>query len=614
VSTLASTIAPRRVKGLRAGVESLRISGEEVDAKVGEAILATSLERTLDGASTIVLSLHDPNRELLNSALFKTRARLEIDGLKFRLVAVRRTGDITEVEFEDETVARLRIIPGPRKAYRDKVTRAEFAKSMVREAPGATIRFVSPELHVEQPIADSEEPEPASTIRRGVGSDFSLPAVLERYDRQYEAHIAPDFSGETMPFDHIAMLAEWAGKGDVPRIAAAQVTIGEAGRRPGAVGVDPGGTRGYGLWQITMSYHDDKVAKFGGYEAMLNPVNCALVMAEIYREAAWQPWFGTSALTTPDAHYTGPIDGSPGSFGDSDPSTRVVDRRYAFERKADETIWDALQRLANEVNWRCFASRGAIYFVDELDLLDSKVEMRVRADTEGIDSVDFDYDAGKAVSEVNLTGRARAWQAPPGCAAHLKDYGPADGRYIVASISTTLHSTDASITLERPTPPLPEPAPETKTITQGGSIADAVNGDGPTITIPSVTVESAGGDSNAIVLDDRWGGTQAIFEQFVHPFMAEYGLEPGSQKRPYNTGSGISDHFVGATNAYATDYPTFSGAAAANALGNAMGRGGSSVGTYERFTISVSGRSFSVQILWAVPDHYNHVHVGIHTV
>ena len=119
---------------------------------------------------------------------------------------------------------------------------------------------------------------------------------------------AGDFSGATLPMKTIASLAEAAGRAvgiDVPGWTMAQVTIGESGRRPGAMGTDPGGTRGLGLWQITTGYNDDLIARFGGEQQMFNPVKNALAMAEIYKRQGYGAWYGTSAVTDTNAHFHG---------------------------------------------------------------------------------------------------------------------------------------------------------------------------------------------------------------------------------------------------------------------------------------------------------------------
>ncbi len=115
-------------------------------------------------------------------------------------------------------------------------------------------------------------------------------------------------------------------------------------------------------------------------------------------------------------------------------------------------------------------------------------------------------------------------------------------------------------------------------------------------------------------LGRAWAGTKSIFVQFVTPFMRRHGLRPGSQKRDYDTvaGPGVSDHYVGATNAYATDYPTYRGEDEARKLARAMGITDWQPNSYANHDVAVDGVRFRVQILWGAGiDHGDHVHVGI---
>jgi hypothetical protein len=121
-------------------------------------------------------------------------------------------------------------------------------------------------------------------------------------NHQWAPHWAPDFGGPTLPFFEVAALAEWAG---MPGRTMAQIAKGESGLRPGSAGVDPGGTKGYGLWAITSPFNDALVSKFGGYEEMWNPVKNALAAASIYRSQGIGAWYGTQYLTDPNAHYGG---------------------------------------------------------------------------------------------------------------------------------------------------------------------------------------------------------------------------------------------------------------------------------------------------------------------
>src|SRR5690606_30246321 len=133
---------------------------------------------------------------------------------------------------------------------------------------------------------------------------------------------------------------------------------------------------------------------------------------------------------------------------------------------------------------------------------------------------------------------------------------------------SNMFNDDVQITLRRPAKSLPEPAPETVERSTGrGRAGGDASGSGSSGSGGLANVRIGSTSSGP----PSWGGTKAVFDQFIHPFMKRQGLSAGSQKRDYNTGSNISDHFVGATRSYATDYPTSSGEGAARALAKALG-------------------------------------------
>lgn len=108
----------------------LRLDGKRLHVRVEEAVISAELERTIEGASTLTIVLHDRARALVDSDLFNSRVVVEIDNLRFALVRVEKTNDDDfTLTFEDDAVNRLRGLRGPKRAFRDKVTRAEFVRS-----------------------------------------------------------------------------------------------------------------------------------------------------------------------------------------------------------------------------------------------------------------------------------------------------------------------------------------------------------------------------------------------------------------------------------------------------------------------------------------------------
>ena len=89
--------------------------------------------------------------------------------------------------------------------------------------------------------------------------------------------------------DQLASLAHAAGMASPGYMA--QIANGESSGRPWAIGNDPGGTTGLGLWQITTSYNDDLIAKYGGRDAMLNPLKNAQAAKEILDRQGIGAWY-----------------------------------------------------------------------------------------------------------------------------------------------------------------------------------------------------------------------------------------------------------------------------------------------------------------------------------
>lgn len=114
-----------------------------------------------------------------------------------------------------------------------------------------------------------------------------------------------------------------------------------------------------------------------------------------------------------------------------------------------------------------------------------------------------------------------------------------------------------------------------------------------------------------------WGGSEGVADA-AKSIARSMGIPVTSTKRDLaatrRVGSSTgSDHYTGNTNAYAADFGV-SGARGddlARRIADQYGIPRSSIGTYNRHTINVDGQRFSVQLLWRVSGHYDHVHLGI---
>lgn len=609
-----------KVQGYGAGIDALRLNGEKWSANIANAVVGEpTIRRSIEGASTLSVTLSDPQGELRRKAFVDEATRLIADDLRFTLVSVSKSGDDLSLTAEDAIIYRLRQKKGPKKALREKVTRAEFVKSLVREAAGKDVKFIAPELTVVQPIAKGEKTERRETRQApadapGISRDAKGLTVKGAPATAYQKKVA----------DKVIRLAT---RYKPPRRALVALLCA-------ATHESVMGTRG-----MTTAVDYDSIGLLQGRQ-IYNAINDLKDFDYNIRRFFFRPWTGTSLggaveqakagrsigdiCTSIQGNATGDVytqwkdeanrwidayfGGSAGDFGGGTTTNTIV-KKYAFEVKKNEDYWTAIKRLAEEVNWRAFVVGESFYFADEPSLLKGKRQVNITADTPGIDSVDWEVDAGKRANSATVKGRIRSWSAPPGTVVQLDEsHGPAQGRWLVSEIEGSLTNEDVTISLKRASKPKKEPAPETRTVTRPDRSPAVGGGSDGVAGLDKIKFTSF--ESGA----PYWGGTRPIFNQFLKPLVQKnYGFQITSEKRSYNTSvSGLSDHYTGAVNSYAVDWGTSSGESAARRIAQALGAS-YSPGSWNTSTVTIQGRRFQVQILWAAPDgtHYDHVHVGI---
>lgn len=128
------------------------------------------------------------------------------------------------------------------------------------------------------------------------------------------------------------------------------------------------------------------------------------------------------------------------------------------------------------------------------------------------------------------------------------------------------------------------------------------------------------GSTSGVRAGGGWGGSQGVADRAVQ-IARSMGVPVTSTKRDLaatrRVGSTTgSDHYTGNRNAYAVDLGVRGsrGTELARRIADAYGIPRSSIGTYNRHTINVGGQRYSVQLLWQVSGHYDHVHVGVRRV
>jgi hypothetical protein len=468
-----------QIVGAKLGKGSaIRVEGRITDGR---------LERTMDGASTLTLTLDDHDRALLRSGALSQQIDLNLAGEWWRLVQVSKQGDTLTLTFEDRAVAYLRKITTPRKAKRSKMTRAEFALSIVREVKaGGGIPFVCPDLTVKQPIASSRDKLSSSDRQSSLSQGLSPGAALT-------VKGAPANANQRALGQRALDVAASLNAGERATMALMQAVIVESQVQ----NLNYGDRDSLGILQVRSSTAKGMKINNRDVEQCCNAfltrgfwgkggaIAIAAKNPSMTTGQVAQATQGSGVPTAYDkvraeaAKWVAAFGGAGADVG-STTATKVVP--YQFQRGGTsgevEDSWTCLQRLASEVGWRCYMAGGACHFVSEPALMKAGPRATLSEKTVGVDNVDFDVDNGKANNEASVTARIMLLGFPPGSVVELEDCGPADGRWLVRSVERGVFDASATVTLKRVTKPLPEPAADTTSVGGGGGSSSFAAKDG----------------------------------------------------------------------------------------------------------------------------------------
>lgn len=553
------------------------------------------LRRSIDGASTVEITVSDPEDYLIETPMIGSDWTLSLGEQTFQTVKKRRMDwNAWQITLESELVVALKLDKAYRHAERGKVTRAQFARQVAAPAIARVGgKFFSPELNRVQREQRTERqrarqrglhPKTTLTIKGAPASAAQLREVQTALD------VAVDLkaSGKVC----LALLVAGIGESDFKPVIN---SLGYGGVFQGQVNT---GGRYFKVHETA------KMARYFLQGGKGFQQGGAIALAK-----------RNPSLTPGDIATRVEASGKPGSFyQDHIEEARALldayggkadeadEREYTFrqgEPGKPARAWDALEQLAAPVRWRRFEVGNVLFFMSEDDLIKSAPRgvIRMRRSQPGLRGNPYvDLDDGKPADEISVDWACGLWDCPPGTVIRVEGSGKMNGRWLVSEIERrSLYEATCLVTLKRPEWARPEPA--------GGPRARSGG--------------RQAGSLDQISLTSAWGGTQSIFEQFIHPFMARRGLNAGSQKRDRQStaSGGTSDHWVGAKKSWATDYPTMSGEDDARALARALGWSSWQPNSYASKVVTIAGKRFRVQILWgAGVNHGDHVHVGLKRV
>jgi hypothetical protein len=479
---------------------------------------------------------------MLAPELIGRAMQVTLDGATFRLVAVAyaHQGEELTLTFEDRIVYLLRRKKGERRASRAKVTRAQFILSLLREVTLIKPPFVCPDLLVRQPI---DNPDSGGSSQRA--APRSSTAALRAASSSSSALADPSATGGFASGANLTVKGKPASAAQRKRMegilseaqrldcsadvmaaclacATQESVMGEQagqtgnddtglmqqGRNwiPAADTMNPGlvtnafllsGTpqaKGHGTAPGWLKKHGSLKAVPGGFEAAIKAVQVSV--------GGYAPWEAESKRAVRAWGGSPSAESEAGGGG-------TYAKSYQFAREADEDSWTAIQRLAEEVGWRCFVVGSAVYYMSEEQLFRRRPRYELTAASDALLDLTYDVDWGKPVSEATLTVALDRWGAPPGAVILLSGFGPPDGRWLITGVRRNWFEPTAEVTIKQPGKQKLEPASERASRAQ--SAVEGGGGEGSVAADGSATGRAY---AEAKAISDRnlpyiWGGGHA---------------------------------------------------------------------------------------------------------
>jgi cell wall-associated NlpC family hydrolase len=492
-----------------------------LDVSVADAITGGELERTMDGASTLTLTLHDPHRALLRNPDLAKAIDMTFGGYWWRLVKVSKSGDALTLTFEDRDVAYLRQHAEPRKAYRGTVTRAEFIRQLVREVgqrPATKnrkatwntkrIAFVCPELSKVQPIGAGEKTKAPAPRRDADREDNRQPGLNPKARLTVKGARAT--AEQRRNGERVLDVADELNAGPKATLALMEAVIMESTIR----NLSYGDADSIGILQLQVHLHGYAVASSieksvhgflakgftgAGGAIKLAREHSGWTAAQVAQGVQGAGVNAYAQAASEAQEWLDAYGGASGSDtgGTSSSGSSRAKKRYAFRRGEPgkpEDSWTAIQRLAEEVQWRAFMDRGRLFYVSDDWLRRQKPRFIISEDDDGVDEINFDIDSGKVSSDVTVTAHAATFQVPVGCVVQVRECGIANGRYLAKSVRQSIYDHACEITLSAATPKLPEPEAEDVSASARGSQARDATVTGGSLRDRIVAVAKASAD------------------------------------------------------------------------------------------------------------------------
>lgn len=448
--------------------------------ELAAAIQTVRITDTMEGSSTITVTLADPEWELLKSGFFDPDKDGRLDaidvnyprGTKFwwRLTSAGPNASrIWTLTFMERSAVLLMALHGPVKAQsRAETTRAEFIKWMTDQVKkGGGIDFHSRELHKKQRIARQKHERTGDDREKNKdGGIHRRESLTIKGSRATEAQL-----------DQVARSLDVAADLNAPRLAVIAMVCAGIGESDYTPVVNSLGYGGVFQGQVNTGGHyfqvndTEKMARYfllggkgfqggGAIHMVRSGVKDPGVIATTV-EASGQPgsFYGV---------YRNEAEALIEAYGGSDFQSTSSYKEYNFDVGKHESFWDAANRFAEEVNWAFFFDGNDVYYDSEMVLIKQKPAALIKRSDASVVDWDYDWDTRRIATEFTLTLLCEPFEFRAGQVFKLEDFGPASrgstaklpGRWLVSEIERNEDRLSSTFTLKQPEKDKPEPAPD----------------------------------------------------------------------------------------------------------------------------------------------------------
>jgi len=632
-----------------------RVDGNKKAPKVErltDAILSVSVMDTVEGSSTLEITVADPEFELYEFFDIDRDGKLDKIEIQYpprsanwwrltQLGLSTQAGQALELTltFMERPVVLLLHKKGPKKTRRGKTTRAEFLRSLVQDVKEHPLKFKSDELHVKQDIAGTQKVDPKDrhdNKGQGLhkGDDVTVKGIKANPTQIGQAERALDVAKRLhAPHDAaVALMMTAIGESNM----GALMTNQGGSKYSGMFAADPAnvppsdtemmakycliGGKGFnapegGLIGGVKAMHKEKTDSYRslGHLCYVNQGN----RSNFGSDKAAEDFFGEHESEA-EAWVAAYGDG----FGGGSTYYRA---QYNFQigtpEHPKERYWDGMKELANEVRWRLFVDGRTVFFDSDMTLIRQKPAAVIYRHDPALIGFDANWDGERHMAtEMTMELICEPFQFRAGQVFKLIGFGPLStgstarpkglpGRWLIWEINRQSGSYSSTFTLRQPEREKLEPATEIRERERqpnaGGRLKDIDSGMTPKEIIDEFVLP-IGRKHNAFA---SGGGT-----------LNAANVKAANDSHGATSSGGRSDHQGPASQAWAADM-AFHGAidskdgdGLADELARLFGMNVHHNHVYDFGTDDKTKDGLRYQLGWKVTGHHDHVHFGVKVV